>query len=239
MLDGELIEGHVIAEGVDNPVAPGPVGAAAVVLIAIGVGVAGGIEPEEGHALGVGIGIEKGVDEFPVGAVGLKFGKLGRGGLEAGQGEGRAAGEGGEVGRGRGLETFVKETFPDEMIDGVFVGRDGRLLRWDETPVVFVLRALLDPFLDELFLLIGEGAVGVLGGHGVGVVENAVDDFGVFGVAGDDGGGAFVILVGKFREVEGDVAFTGIGILAVAVETVLGENGADVFVVGDLFFGLE
>ena len=103
--------------------------------------------------------------------------------------------------------------------------------------MVFVLCALLDPFFDDFFLFFGEGAVGVLGGHGVVFVEDAEDDFGVFGGAGDDGGGAFMFFVGEFGEVEGDVAFTGFGVLSVAVEAVFREDGSDVFVVGDLFFG--
>lgn len=56
LFDSELIEGHVIPEGVDDPVAPGPVGTAPINLISIGICVAGGIDPEEGHAFGVGVG---------------------------------------------------------------------------------------------------------------------------------------------------------------------------------------
>ena len=56
LLDGELVKRHVVTESLDDPVTPGPVGAPTVVLIAVGIGVAGGIEPEESHALGVGVG---------------------------------------------------------------------------------------------------------------------------------------------------------------------------------------
>ena len=48
LLDGELVERHVAVEGVDHPVAPAPHRALAVALVAVGVGVAGGVEPAAG-----------------------------------------------------------------------------------------------------------------------------------------------------------------------------------------------
>ena len=41
----ELVVGHVVKEGVDNPVAPWPHGASFVVVVAIRVGIAGEVEP--------------------------------------------------------------------------------------------------------------------------------------------------------------------------------------------------
>ena len=137
------------------------------------------------------------------------------------------------------VEIYFDEAFLNEVVNGVFVGGDGDFDGGDETPVVFILGTLFDPFFDEVLLLFGEGAIGVLGRHGVGVVKDAVDDFGVFGVAGDDWGCAFVFSVGEFGEMEGDVGFAGLGILAVAVKAVLREDGANVFVVTNFFFGAE
>ena len=45
LLDGELVEGHVRVERVDDPVAPGPDVAQVIALEAVGVGVAGEIKP--------------------------------------------------------------------------------------------------------------------------------------------------------------------------------------------------
>ena len=67
LLDRELIEGHVLAVGLDDPIAPWPVLTLAIVLIAIGISVAGDIEPVERHALGVGIGVEEEGDVVLVG----------------------------------------------------------------------------------------------------------------------------------------------------------------------------
>ena len=51
LLDRELVEGHVVVEGVDHPIAPAPHIARAVVLVAVGVCVAGCFQPAERHPL--------------------------------------------------------------------------------------------------------------------------------------------------------------------------------------------
>ena len=53
LLDGELIEGHVAIERVDHPIAPAPHAALAIALIAVGVGVARGVQPPGGHSLAI------------------------------------------------------------------------------------------------------------------------------------------------------------------------------------------
>ena len=53
LLDGELVERQVVVHRRDHPVAPGPHRARGVGLVAVGVGVAGGVEPVERHALAV------------------------------------------------------------------------------------------------------------------------------------------------------------------------------------------
>ena len=56
LLHREAVEGQVAVERVDHPVAPAPHGAFAVALVAVGVGVAGRVEPTAGHALAVTVG---------------------------------------------------------------------------------------------------------------------------------------------------------------------------------------
>ena len=53
LLDGEAIERYVAVKGVDHPVAPAPHDAFAVVLVAVGVGVAGAVEPALSHAFAI------------------------------------------------------------------------------------------------------------------------------------------------------------------------------------------
>ena len=53
LLDRELVERHVGVEGFHHPVAPDPLPGVAILLKAVGVGVARGIEPGERHPLAV------------------------------------------------------------------------------------------------------------------------------------------------------------------------------------------
>src|SRR5207245_1044764 len=75
LLDRELVEGHVGVEGVDDPVAVGPDLARAVLLVAVGIGVAGEVEPTAGPALAVVGAGEEAVDELLVGVGGGVFGE--------------------------------------------------------------------------------------------------------------------------------------------------------------------
>ena len=67
LLDGELVERHVPVEGVDDPVAVGPDGAAVVLLVAVGVGVAGQVEPGPGLVFAVVRRGQQPVDRLLVG----------------------------------------------------------------------------------------------------------------------------------------------------------------------------
>ena len=64
----ELVVGHVLVERPDDPVAPGPDGPVDVGLVAVGVGVAGQVEPVDGHPLAEPGRGEQPVDQPLVGA---------------------------------------------------------------------------------------------------------------------------------------------------------------------------
>ena len=59
LFDGELIEGHVLAECFDDQVAVWPDRAIVVDVNAVRVGVTGGVEPMASKVLGVSLGFEK------------------------------------------------------------------------------------------------------------------------------------------------------------------------------------
>ena len=81
LFDGELVEGEVAVVGVDNPITPRPHVAVGVVLVTVGVGIAGGIEPIARHMFAVARRGEEAVDGFLeclgrfVGEEGVEFGK--------------------------------------------------------------------------------------------------------------------------------------------------------------------
>ena len=51
LLDHELVERHIAGEGIDHPVTPRPLRSLLVVVVAVGVGVAGDVEPVHRHLL--------------------------------------------------------------------------------------------------------------------------------------------------------------------------------------------
>jgi hypothetical protein len=81
--------------------------------------------------------------------------------------------------------------------------------------------------------------VGVGRRHLVGGVDggHAPDQFGLVGVAGDDGVGALCVLEGgegAVGDIEAEVGFPVVGVGAVAFKAFVGEDGADIEVVADL-----
>ena len=241
LFDGEAVEGHVAVEGADYPVAPDVLVGIAVLLEAVAVGVAGGVEPWEGHAFAVVWGGDDLVGE-EIGGVGsgvidegVDFGWFWR---EPGEVGVEAADECGAVGFGGWGEASGVEGGEDEEVDGVAGpcgvadGWEGRADGRDEGPVGFVGGAGGDPAAEEGALGVGEGAVGVRGRHDFVRVrgDETFDEFAFVGVAGDEG----VFGDGGVAGVEAEVGFTFIAVLAVAVEAVFAEDGADVAIEGDL-----
>ena len=70
MLNGELVERHVVIECIDHPVAVRPDAAVIIQMKSMSVTVAGGIEPVAGTVFTVVAGIEERIDNFFVGIPG-------------------------------------------------------------------------------------------------------------------------------------------------------------------------
>ncbi len=66
MLDGKLIERHVLVEGVDDPIAPEQHLPRAVHVIAAGVAEASEVEPKDRHLLAIARRCEHSLDELLV-----------------------------------------------------------------------------------------------------------------------------------------------------------------------------
>ncbi len=206
LLDREPVERHVGVVGVDDPVAPAPHRPLAVGLVAVGVGVAGGVEPLDGHALAVARRREQPVDGVLVGVGGVvvqEVGELDRGRGHAGEVEGGAAQQGcavGLVGRGQALGL---ETPQHEVVDvvarplGVGDRGHGGALGGDERPVRLPLRALVDPQAEGLDLGLVEGLAAAGHPHPRVVDRHAVHEQAGRRVSRDDGGAAVAAAVGE------------------------------------------
>ena len=196
LLDGELIEGHVLVECIDEPVPVAPDGAPVVLLVALRVGVAGKVEPEASPALAV---VGGGQEPIYQGFIGLGGGvpDEGRRFLEArrqtGQIQAEAPGERVAVRFGAGLEALLFQARQDEEIHPVswpprVLDRRRRLiLGLHEGPVVIVGRALSDPALEVVDLLGAERVS--LGRHAIIKVArgDSPDELAFLGLPRDDG----------------------------------------------------
>ena len=122
LLGGELVERHVAVQGVDHPVAVLPDRARAVNAVAVGVGVAGGVEPVLAPPLAVVRAGEQAVDLLLVGVGGPVIQELVqflRSRRQAGQVQADAAQERGLWRFGRRLDPFLFESREDEPVDRV------------------------------------------------------------------------------------------------------------------------
>ena len=165
LVEREVVERLVPVERLDHPVAVGVHLAVVVDVDAVGVAVAGRVQPVAGSVLAPVRGGEEAVDEPLVGAVsqvakeGRERARVGR---QAGQIEGGAAGQGAAVGLlGRG-EFLRFEPRQDEAVQriarpGLVVDiRRCRPIDRRERPVFVPGRALLDPAGQDLDLLAGK-----------------------------------------------------------------------------------
>ena len=144
LLGDKTVERHVVVERPDDPVAPNPHVAQAVVLVAVGVGVAGGLQPAKCHVLAVPWRIEQAIDRPFVG-VRRRVGKEGVESLDrwrqSGEVERHPPQQGRLVGFRRRRELFVFKLGQNEVVDaipwpsGVVHLGQARPLGWHECPV--------------------------------------------------------------------------------------------------------
>ena len=154
LVDEEGVVGLVAIVGVDQPVAVSPGRAFGVLFVALGVGVAGEVEPERGPPFTVARRGEQAVHLTLVsirrGVCGVG-GDFGGGGGQASQVERDASQQGGSVRPGGGGELLPLQPRPDEPVDGRTIpGRvsdGGRCLGFgrDKGPVFRPLGAFDDP----------------------------------------------------------------------------------------------
>ena len=222
LFDREGVEGLVAIEGLDHPVTVGPHRALRVALEAVGVGVAGEVEPLHRHVLTVVRGGEETVEGLGPGfrrVIGEESLQVGVGGWQAGEVEGGAAKERGLRGVAVGLESLGGERSREESIDGVAAGRnlrDGRLDRNLEGPVTLVFGAFFDPLFDEGDLGFGEHLMELRRRH---VVVRVV-------------GAQTLHYFAFFRVARQDRRFAGLAALARRLERIQTELTLDLVLVG-------
>jgi hypothetical protein len=235
--DRKAIEGHVGIERADHPVPPAPDRARVVLGVAGRVGVAGEIQPLPRLVLAVTVVGEESVDE-PLDGVGRAIGDegidlLGRG-RQAHEVGVEPADERGPIGLGRRREPRRLDLREHEAIDVVphpvgllHLGGCGALWRI-ECPVRLVVRPLLDPAVEQLFLVFRKPPIGVRRRHqnvGIGRVD-PFEDRARAGVARHDRAG----VDRRLTVVEPQIGLPLLAVLAVAIEAVFRQDRPDVAV---------
>ena len=116
------------------------------------------------------------------------------------------------------------------------VSRQRGSLRGHESPVLLILRALLDPGLDLGLIGRREREVGFRRRHHLVFVgrKNAFPDDALLQVACDDGRPILVLPSSVIGEVQAELGFAGFLVGAVATEAVLGQDRSDVPVEPDV-----
>ena len=182
----EGVERQVVVEGPDHPIAIRPDPPFAVFLIAVGVGIAGQIEPSPRPAFAVARAREQPIDEFFIGiggSVGDEGVELGRRRRQPRQIEMDAPAERGPIGLRAWPQPVAGEPVADEEIDRILRRRGpGRVChlrhrrahRLPKRPVLGVRGAGGDPGGEDLLLPGSEHPLRVGRGHddvGVGAVD--------------------------------------------------------------------
>ena len=198
LLESELVEGHIAIEGVDDPVAVGPDFAVIVEMDAIGIRIAGGVEPVMGPVFAPVRRLQQVIHEAFVSlrcAVLDEGVHVGRRRRQAGQVQAEPPGQGSPIGFRRRRQTLFLQLGENEAIDavanptGVLYLRKRRALRRDEGPVGLIVGAGGNPAAQRVLLAGGQGFAGPPRRHPLArvVAEDALDERTLVGMTGNNG----------------------------------------------------
>ena len=241
LFDGKLVKRHVAVEGVNQPFAVRPVLAEVIEVDAVGVGIAGGVEPVAAPVLAPVLGLHQLVDELLVDIRGRVVHELLdelRRGRQASDVEAEAAGERSLIRFRGGSKPHRFQLSEHECINRVLHPRGilhrGKLrtLCREERPVRLILGPFGNPAAKRFLLGGSQFLLRFRRRHPlVGIVRvNPRNQRTFFWLAGDDGRH----LHGHLAAVEPQVPFAGGAVGSVASKAILRQDGADVPVVFEL-----
>ena len=240
LLDGELVERQVAIEGADHPIAPRPHLFSRIYLVAVRIGVAGGIEPVDGHALAVARRGEKAIDHLFIGvrrAVGQERIEFRERGRQTGQIQRHSPQQLPARGFRRRTEPFTFQTVQHETVYGVTRPtlqrhlRQRRGARSHERPMALPRCALFDPPPDERDLSRRKRLVAAVSRRhthsGIGGAD-AVEQFAAIRIAGNHRRFVPAHLPGTSFRIEPQVHFSSGFVGPVAQKAAVGQDGPDV-----------
>ena len=245
LFNGELIKRHIGIEGIDDPVAVSKHSPRPVVLVAVGIRIASGIQPVSRHVFAVVRRLQQSIHHRGPGRLGLVLQEriqLFEGGRQAGQIQGNFPQPFVFCGFRRVREALLLQTPQDKVVDripgpvAVHVGdrrSDGR----DKRPVLFPRGAFFNPRSQCGFFGGRQAASGFWWWHHhIGVVrKNSFDDQTLGRAAWDDRRRSVAVCGRGCLLVEPQVSFSRSGVRAVTVKTLVRQNGPDVPIEADIF----
>ena len=229
LLHDELVVWHVAIDRGDHPVSPDPHLPTEVFFVAVGVGIAGEVEPVPRPLLAIAVAREQGIDRLLV-ALSLESRKLLGRRRQADEIEIEPTAERGGIGLGRRREALRDEVRGDDHVDRTRAGRSRRHrrpLRRHECPMWVVLCARRDPGLQRGDLRRCKGLLLVGRRHDrVWIIrQDAAHQLAFVGVARHDRRLArFAPLEGVLTDVEPQVALAALLVDTVTVAAVLGKD---------------
>ncbi len=241
LLGDEVVVGLVLAEGLNDPIPPGPDVSVAVDLIPVGIGIARHVEPLRSHSFGVLIGIHQAVDDFPIGI----FGSVGHEGIdlidergETRKVEGRPAQPADFVSLGAWLERGTVKGMGDEVVDFIVrarvlgLGNFNGLWEKPERPMAIVFPAFFDPLVEQILLLLRKRKLGFRRGHQLlGLVgPNAPVNLRILQASRRQPDHALMVFRCLFERIQAKVRFLILRIRAMTLEALVRQDRPDLAV---------
>ena len=230
------VEGHVVVERPDHPVAVGPDLAGPILLVAVGIGIAGKIQPAAGPPLTIPGAGKQPINEPLIGvfrSVRQKGLELLRRRRQAHEIERHPPAERRPVCLARRREPLGLEPRKHKAVDGVLhpgiILHCWRLrpLRWLKRPVRGIRRARRDPLCEDPLLMIAEHDLCVGRGHHkirIGARDSR-DHLALVDIAGHNRSCATVEFGnGGLTQIESEPRFLVLVVWPVALETAVGKH---------------
>ena len=232
----------VLNEGLNHPVPPAPHVTVVINGIAVGVGIAGSIQPVECQPFRKVSGCKHPVYQSLPGTgrlISQKLLHLGIRGRQPAQIQRKAANQGLGSSRGRKLESFLLEPRANLMINHVANGTVFLADRCRICPVPLVLAPGLDPALQEPLLVFTQLVVGICRGHDLVRIRGPypVNQLALLEISRNNHPHTVTIGIRACGLIQSQLGLPPLFCWSMAVKTVLGKDRANIPVEGNLLSG--
>ena len=240
-LPGELIKRHVVIQGMNQPIPPGPHGSGRVILKSIGIGVSSSLQPIPCHPFSVPGRLEESINRFFVSIrrfVLQEFSHFGFGRWHACQVECHATKQLRSTCRPGRTQLLPFQSSEDEMINRVrrpglqFHFRQTWFLRFDKGPMFLPWRTVFHPASELFLFFLGQFDFRLRRRHDVRLVvrQNPLNGLTRIDVASDKSRISTQVRKCIFPQVQSQTGFPGVFIWTMTMKALASQNRPNVFV---------